>query len=341
MMSHRGIIAAVAAAAALTACGRAQPEHRKTAAVPAEQGIDFVVRDTTITATITATGIAEPFASATLSTKLTGSVGEVLVKEGDRVRAGDVLVRIDARDLDARRDQIRANIASAEAAQHEAHLMAARMRALYADSAAAKVQLDAAEAALARATGSVMAARAGEAELAAIASYAIVQAPFSGVVTQRFVDPGAFAAPGAPLLSIQDNTRLRVSATIAPQMSVRLHRGSRITATIEGIPVTATVEGIVPATSGMYTVNAIVENRDGSLLSGGAATIALDDGTRRTLLIPADAVQRHGDLNGVTLRRGMTQRWIKLGAETGAFVEVLSGLSAGDTIVVIARSPLQ
>ena len=74
-----------------------------------------MVRDTTIAATQEATAVAEPFAQAMLSTKLMGTVTAVLVKEGDKVSAGQPLVRIDARDLDAKRQQVQAGIASAEA----------------------------------------------------------------------------------------------------------------------------------------------------------------------------------------------------------------------------------
>ena len=81
--------------------------------------------------------------------------------------------------------------------QADAEVQAGRIRALYADSAATRAQLDQAETGLARADGRAWpAARGMAAELAATASYAEVRAPFAGVVTRRFVDPGSFAAPG-------------------------------------------------------------------------------------------------------------------------------------------------
>jgi multidrug efflux pump subunit AcrA (membrane-fusion protein) len=117
------------------------------------------------------------------------------VNEGQRVTAGQILLRIDARDIAAKEEQARAAIASAEAAQREASLHATRFRALYADSAAPRAQVDAAEAALARANAALATARAGENELAALGDYAIVRAPFSGIVTRRYVDRAHHLSP--------------------------------------------------------------------------------------------------------------------------------------------------
>jgi RND family efflux transporter MFP subunit len=327
----------LSAALALTACG--DPPERGAIREPAARptGTLHVVRDSTVTATLDATAIAEPYAQATVSTKLMGTVTAVLVKEGDRVVAGQPLVRIDARDLDARRQQLRAGIASAEAMHREAELMAGRLRALYSDSAAPKAQLDAAEAGLARATAGVLAARAGEAEITAMAGYAVVRAPFSGTVTQRHVDPGAFAAPGTPLATVQDHSSLRITATVAPEVAARVKRGTSVTATIEGREATAVIEGVVPAAGGsLYTINAIVKNPGGTLLSGGAARLRIGTGTRPMLLVPTSALRRDGDLTGVTVTAGGVTmvRWIRTGEHIGDRIEVLAGLAAGDTVVV-------
>ncbi len=195
----------------------------------------FTVRDTTIPAMFDAAGIAEPIARATLSTRLMGSVTEVLVREGDRVRSGEPLARIDARDVEARRAQVDAGIAAAEALYQDARTQADRFRALYADSAATRYQLEQVETGLARAEAGLQTARASRAELDAVGAYAEIRAPFSGIVTRRFVDPGAFAAPGAPIVEVQDASRLRVSVTLPPAScgrhsdrgsARREHRGS-------------------------------------------------------------------------------------------------------------------
>lgn len=332
------VMAMASTAVVLAACGGAK-EHGAVREASAAQpdGAPYVVRDTSVMATQEATAVAEPFAQATVSTKLMGTVTAVLVKEGDRVAAGQPLVRIDARDLDAKRQQVQAGIASAEAMHREAELMATRMRALFADSAAPKAQLDAAEAGLARARAGVSAARAGEAEIDAIAGYAVVRAPFAGTVTQRFVDAGAFAAPGAPLVTVQDNSTLRIAAAVAPDVAAGIKRGATVSVTVEGVEGSAQVEGVVPAPGGsLYTINALVKNRDGRLLAGGASRLRVGTGTRQMLLVPSSALRREGDLTGVTVSSGgvTTTRWIRTGAVVGDRVEVLAGLAAGDTVHV-------
>jgi RND family efflux transporter MFP subunit len=295
------------------------------------------VADTTIAATLEAAGIAEPVAQATLSTKLMGTVTEVLVREGDRVAAGQPLLRIDARDIAAKQSQVGAGIAEAEAVHRDATTQLARMRALHADSAATRAQLDAAETGYARAEAAVRQARAAAGELAAMRDYAVVRAPFAGVVTQRFVDPGAFAAPGAPLLTVQDGRRLRVSVATAPDAVRAIDRGATVAVTIEGTAATATVEGVVPAPTGhVYTVNAIVENAGGRFLPGSAATLSIPLGPRRAIVVPEAAVRRDDDLAGVVVRgaAGDELRWIKLGATMAGQVEVLGGLVAGERVVV-------
>jgi RND family efflux transporter MFP subunit len=301
----------------------------------------YVVRDSTVTALFDAAGVAAPVQQATLSTRLMGTVTEVLVQEGEVVIAAQPLVHLDARDLEARAAQAAASLREAEAVQRDAEVQATRLRALYADSAAPRAHVDAAETGLARATAAVSAARAAAAELSAVTSYATVRAPFGGFVTRRFVDPGAFAAPGAPLIEVQDASRLRIAATAAPDLVQGLRRGQVLDATIEGRPVRATVEGVVPAAGNVYTVNAIVANSGRALLAGSVATIALPAGSRPALVLPLAAVRREGDLTGVTLRTpaGDEIRWVRLGRTVGNVVEVTAGLRAGDSVVVPIAAP--
>ncbi len=324
------------AALTLAACGGDEPPPVETAPVPSA-GMVVTIADTTFTAAVHAAGTAAPLQQATLSTKLMATVTAVLVREGDHVRAGQPLVRLDARDLEAKQAQVGAGIAEAEAMYRDASVQAARIRGLYADSAATKAQLDAVETGLARAQAGVRSARAAQAELGAISAYSVVRAPFGGVVTKRFVDPGAFAAPGAPLVTVQDASMLRVSVSAPPSAVRTLRRGAALGAVVEGAPMVATVEGVVPTSGNLYTVNALLPNRDGRLLAGSAATLALPSGARRGVLVPRSAIRREGDLTGVLLRAADGRevlRWVRLGGEFGSQVEVTAGLRAGDRVLV-------
>lgn len=335
-MKSLEMLVTAAAVAVLAACGGEPAEHGPALAMNEPDGTELVVHTAQRPALLDASGVAAPYAEATLSTKLMGSVLEVRVQEGDAVGAGDVLVRIDARDLEAKAAQVSASLAQAEAAHREAAAHVERMRALFAEEAAPKAQLDAAEAGFARAEAAVRAARAGGDELDAMRSYATVRAPFRGVVTGRFVDPGAFAAPGAPLVTVQDANRLRVSASVSPGAVRGVRRGDTLAVTVEGQPATAVVEGIVPAAgANLYTVNAIVTNADGRFLAGSVATLSLPQGESPSIAIPTAALVREGDLTGVHVR-GAGIRWIRTGRVFGDSVEVVSGLRDGDRIIVPA-----
>lgn len=319
---------------ALAACGREAPPA--PVASRAARGTPVAVLDTIVPDAFEAAGVANPVRQATLSTKLMGAVTAVLVHEGGHVAEGQLLVRLDARDLDAKRVQVEAGLAEAIAMRADAAAQAGRIRGLYADSAATRAQLDQAETGLARADAAVATARGMAAELDATADYASVRAPFAGIVTRRFVDPGAFAAPGAPLVTVEDASTLRVTVSAAPDVVRGLRRGTPVTAYLGDTAMRATIEGAVPAGSNLYTVNALVPNAGGAFLAGSAAALALPRGTRHALLVPAAAVVRQGDLSGVqVLVAGQpTLRWVKLGRPMDGSVEVLSGVTAADTVLV-------
>lgn len=326
------------AAASVLACGDA-PARELPAATPADPGQVLVLRDSVIPDAVDAPATTEPFVSVTLGTKLLGRVVEVRAREGDVVAAGALLVRLDDRDLAARREQADAAVRSADAAHNEALLQAGRLRALHADSAAPRAQLDAAEAGLVRAEQAVRGAKAAASEVDALADYADVRAPFSGVVVQRFVDPGALAAPGMPLVRLEDASRLRIVAPVPPSHASGLRRGSTIGVSIEGVAATGTVEGVVPlAGAALANIQVVVDNASGRFASGSAATVSVPGASRAVLLVPVGAVVRNGDLTGVRLRVGAATvtRWVRLGREHGAMVEVLSGVAAGDSIIVPA-----
>lgn len=334
-------VLAIALASSAAACNRRDTGAPTTTAETRAAGQEYVVRDTVVQATFMASGVAAPLRQATLSTKLMGTVVEVLVTEGGMVAAGQPLVRIDARDLAAKGSQIAASVSEAEAMHRDAVTQAGRIRSLYADSAATRAQLDAAETGLARAEAGVRSARGAAAELGAMRAYAVIRAPFAGVVTRRYVDAGSFATPGAPLLEIQDARELRITASATPDVARAIRAGQTLAATIEGRSIRATVEGVVPAAAGnLYSINALVPNPGRANLPGSAATLALVSGERTTLVVPAAAVTREGDLTGVTLRnaRGDELRWVRLGAVAGDAIEVSAGLRPGDRVVVPMRT---
>lgn len=323
-------------ALAFAACQPKSPAAPLPAANVAPTRTVLVVHDTTIGTALEASGTAAPVREATLGTRLMGSVTEVLVHEGQRVRQGDVLARIDARDVNAKGMQAAAGLAQAEAMYENARIQTSRLRALYADSAAPKAQLDDAESGLARAEAGVHAARGAAAEVDAVRSYAEIRAPFDGVIVKRYVDPGAFVAPGAPMIGIEDASRIRLSVTVAPSDARGIVSGTRLVARIEAQPARAIVEGVVPAAgNALYTINALIDNASGHFLAGGSGTLLLPRPSRSGILLPVAGLVREGDLTGVYVRgaNGIAAlRWLQVARADGDRVEVLSGLRAGETV---------
>lgn len=319
----------------VVSCGGSAPEAK---APPTQSGVAVAVLDTIIAATTEAAGLAVPMESATLSTRLMASVVEVSVLEGARVRRGELLIRLDLRDIAAKRQQAEAGRADAIAQRDLALASVTRLRALYADSAAPKAQLDAAEAGLLRAEAGARAMTAALAELDAVATYGEVRAPFDGVVSRRFVDPGAFVAPGSPLVTVDRLGALRVAVTVAASQAAAIHPGSQVMAVIEGDTATAKVEGVARGGGGTYTINAIVPNVAGRMLGGSSAKLQLPAGERRALLIPSSALGGAGDLATVIRRtdQGDLLTVVRLGAVVGDRTEVLAGLTVGDRVVVAA-----
>lgn len=330
---------ALALAAAVVAAACAPADARVTdgnAAAPATTGTVITVADTTLATTLDASGIAAALREATISTKLMASVVGVDVLEGSSVRAGQVLLRLDARDLAAKREQVQAGLTAAQAMHTQASAHVARMRTLHQDDAAPTAMLEQAETQFAQATAGLRAAQAASAELTAIESYAALTAPFAGVVTARYVDPGAFAAPGAPLVQLQDASQLRITVHVSPDVARKLAKGARVDVRIEGQPDVGVVEGVVPAMGGLYAINALVDNRDGRHSANSAAVLAVPTGTTRGIAVPEAALIREGDLVGVLLRTndGDVRRWVRTGAVANGLVEVTAGLRAGDQVVV-------
>ena len=320
----------------VAACGAEEAPQEKRSGARME-GTVMTVRATAAPDFTRATAVAEPFTIATVSTKLMGTVTAVHVHEGDRVAVGQPLVSIDARELTAKSVQVAAAIAEAEAVEREAATHAARMRTLFAEDAAPRAQLDAAETALARARARVTAVRAGRAELEATRGYSVIKAPFAGIITRRLVDPGAFASPGAPLITIQDSRRLRVTGTRAPGSIQSLKRGTVVGVQIEGQPANGIVEAVVPTGGSLYRINVIVDNTAAAYLPGAAAILMLPQPNARSAIrIPRAALIQNGDLTGVHVRKNAQTvlRWIQIGTETDGEVEVLSGLRDGEEIVL-------
>ena len=350
----------------LAGCGSPR-EAKPTSQAPPVAVIVVTVAEQQWPSIYEATGTVRARTSAVIAAKLLGYVREVKVQVGDRVREGQLLVTLDARDLDinsrkaeAALDEVRSSIPEADSAVAGAksNLDLAqttfnRMQELWNKKSISNQEFDEASAKLKAAQAAYEMARGRRAQLDAQAarvqqdirstevtrSYAEITAPFAGVVTAKSVDPGAMAVPGAPLLTIEREGAYRLEASVEESRLSAIRVGQPVSVTLDGVDRTleARVSEIVPAidaASRSYTVKidlpAVAALRSGAF---GRASFSL--GGRSPITIPTGAVTERGQLQSVLVaENGVAHiRLITTGQKNKDQVEVLSGLTAGEKLI--------
>jgi len=315
-----------------------------------------------------AAGTVKAREKATLSAQLSARVVRVLVQPGARVAAGDLLIELDRRDLAARLQQVRAAalrfdadrqragaaVTGARAGLTEARAHYQRTQSYFKQEAATRQQLEQAEsryrqaeAGVRQAKDAVAAAEAGleqarqavtEAEVAF--GYGLIHAPQAGQVVERLVDPGDLAAPGRPLITLQQSESLRFEAAVPESLIAHTQPGAQLMVRIEaaGLDLEAPIEELVPAAdpaSRSFLVKLAVPSRPG-LYPGMFGRLRIELGERPAVLVPAAAIRRIGQLELVTLEEN--GRRLRLHVKTGAvhdgLIEVLSGLDGSERLVV-------
>jgi RND family efflux transporter MFP subunit len=347
-----GIIAALSLVAALTACS---PKSAPPVEPELVRGVSLLrVSSQTLPATVDAVGTVRAAVSSTLSAQIMGTITSVAVHEGDRVHTGEVLVTIDSRELTSQFNRAHAaTVATSQqiaASETDAALAAStlkRYQMLKAEKSVSPQEFDevqtrakAAQARLSMARSQEGEAKAAEATARTMLGYTRIHAPFTGVVTARKVDPGTMAAPGAPLLTIERSGLLRLEVSVDESLHSALRLGEAIPVKIDSLAssLTGRVAEISPAadpSSRSFLVKIDLPSTPG-LHSGMFGHASLQNGSRQVVMIPRAAIVVHGSMQSVYTvgpDQLATVRYITTGNTHGDQVEVLSGLSAGETIV--------
>lgn len=276
------------------------------------------------------TGTVTSASAAILASKVLGQVEEIRVKEGNRVKTGEVLITLDSRALQAQRER-------AEAELENAKIHFQRVRTLFTERSATQQELDNAERAykVAEATW-----KAIEADLA----YTVVKAPFDGVITEKMIEVGELASPGRSLLRIEDEGHLRLEVPVAETDAAGLHIGQTVRVrldALDGLALDGRVAQILPAAS--PSTHSIWVKTDlpsvPRLKSGLFGRMVFAVGQRSALMIPQTAIRVEGELSRVYVvdASGTVQsRLIQPGQIQEGRVEALSGLVPGERILVRA-----
>jgi RND family efflux transporter MFP subunit len=271
-------------------------------------------------------GTLEALRAATLASRFSAVVEEIPAEEGVAVRAGDLLVRLDGRD-------VRARLQSAEAGLAAARAQRDRIRTLHSKGAATRQELDAAEAQDAAAEADRDAARAQ-------IEYVDLRAPFDGWITQKNVRSGDLAVPGQPLLTMQGTGRLRVAASVTKEQADRLAVGRSVEAVLEdGTVLAARLAVVSPAgdpASRRFLVKADLPG-DARARAGSFGRLRLPRGGEAAVpIVPKAALFERGALTGVfVVEEGRARlRWISVGEDAGDAAIVRAGLAAGEEVIL-------
>ncbi len=341
------VLTAAAAALLLSGCGGDQPEVRPAGREVRAQVVE--VQPQAVPDYLPATGHLESTQVVQVSTRMMGWVEKLHVDVGDRVDRGDPLIGIDDTDMQAKRAQVEAGISEAEAMLANARVMAERFRSLYEEKSVSKQQLDDVETQLKRAEAGLASARAMRREIEVQIGYLLIEAPIAGVVTRRMIEEGNMASPGHPLLTLEQNDRMKAIARVGERDIGSIAVGDSVIVEVTSLPgarYPTTIDKVVLTAdpgSRTYDVEARVANPAGRLKSGMFARVLVPIAHRRTILVPPEGVIERGQLRGVWVvdADGVAGlRWVRLGRRFPGGYEVLSGLDAGERIVLRPEQPL-
>ncbi len=308
-----------------------------------------VAQKTDVPQYVSASGSLAGENTVQVSTRLMGWITAVPVREGTVVRKGELLVQIGDTDLQARRKQAETGIDAAKAVLENAGTNVARFEKLYEQKSVSKARLDDVHTGRDQAAAGLAQARAALAEIDMQLSYLAIKAPVDGTVVRRMVDPGDMANPGQPLLTLEQVGTMKVTAGLSERDVDLVKGGERVTVEIPSLPIapfTVPVARVVPAANTMshtYDLQAYLPNTDGQLKSGMFARVLVPVGTRAAVLVPKAAIMTRGQLTGVWTvdNDGIAHlHWIRTGRTFDDRVEVISGLTGSETVVLTSEQPL-
>ncbi|WP_421810586.1 efflux RND transporter periplasmic adaptor subunit [Flagellimonas sp.] len=335
----------------LMGCGS---DKKQTAETTAAVPVTVADVDTGDRSTILAgSGQIKAVNSATLSTRMMGYVESLPVKIGQKVNKGDLLISINNVDLRAKKAQVEASITEATVAFNNAKKDYERFQNLFKESSASQKELDDMTARYEMAKARLEAANQMKNEVNSQFAYADIRAPFSGVVTNTYIDEGDMANPGVPLVSVESpGTGFEVEAKVAENNISAIKVGTIAQVLVKALDTTlagkvSELSASAQNTGGQYVMKVSLDETDANILSGMYATIRLETEQKGygndMVVVPSKALVHKGQLTGVyTLGQDNVAllRWLRLGENYGDEVEVLSGLSKGDQYIVSAEGKL-
>jgi RND family efflux transporter MFP subunit len=332
------LLAVLAGGPLLSGCARHEPESKAAAAIP--------VRTETLTArtesdAAEAVGTLRATREATISGKVMGTITEIRHNAGDAVRQGEILIVVDSRDVMGQVMQAQGALAQARAAAALAETNFHRFEQLFARGAASQLELDQARYQHDTAKGAVQQAEGAVSTASSYQAYAEIPAPFSGTVVDRFCEVGDMAAPGRPLMKIEDPRKLRLYASLDAARAAAAQVGVAVEVQVPAVDnrvfhgtVAEVVPSADPATRSILVKIDLEESPD--LRAGLFGRARLPLGERVVLRVPRGALVRRGGVPGVFVAEGgrAILRMVSLEEDRPESPQVLSGLKSGDSVIL-------
>jgi RND family efflux transporter MFP subunit len=263
---------------------------------------------------------------AAIEAKISGRIEQMLAVPGQHVKSGELLVELDAREVQARLDQVLA-------VRRQADAELRRLSELLRQKTISQAEFDTAEARF-----RVSDAAVSEAET--LRGYTKVTAPFDGVVTRKHADVGDLAAPGRPLLEMEDFSQLRLESDVPEAAVGNLALGDKLPVRISGVSneLAGVVSEISPAAdpnSRTFLVKLDLPAMPG-LRAGQFGRVSLPLGEAFALRAPATAVLQRGQMELVfVVADGHAHlRIVKTGKRIGNEIELVSGVDAGESVAI-------
>lgn len=275
-----------------------------------------------------------------VSSQILARVQNIHVRAGDSVVKGQLLVTLESAGLKAQLAQAAALEEATQASLTEAQDTLERTKTLKEKALVSQSVLDNAVAAFRRLSSEVVAAKQHKQAAQTALEYSMISAPFSGVVVARAIEPGNMASPGQLLLSLYDPLTLQIEADVRESLAIQLAIGRNIRVKIDslGKEIDATIVEIVPAAdpnARSFLVKAGIRFEP-NLKPGMFARMLIEDGTHDVLSIPVNYVQSYGQLDMVWLLQNghLSRRFVRLGKTQQEYVNIISGITSGDTLVL-------
>jgi len=321
----------------------AQGGRGRGPAGPATVDVD-TVRTGRIVEVRESVGTVRAYESIIVTSKVAGIVTEIGFNEGQKVKAGDVLVQFDAAERRAEIEQAIAEANRAEALRNEVAIKLDRARTLNRTGAGTGAQVEDLTAQMKSLEGSIASALAQRKAAEARLEELTIRAPFSGRVGTRSVSLGAYVAPGTRITSLDDLSKVRLDFAVPENLLGRLSPGQTVNATsaaYKGRTFKGSVTIIDPRvdqTTRTARLTAEFENPDEALKPGMFLSVALEVSTKDdAVVVPEEAIVSEGLRHIVYPVKDskVERRVVTIGQRQGGKVEVVDGLKPGETIVVL------